>query len=303
MKANYTKIGIGRLCMLFGKTRHAFYDKAWHLQEKADLHHLVLELVAQIRREIPRIGTPKLYRMLKKPLQSQGLKIGRDALHQLLLNEGLVIRGKKRHVKTTNSNHWMRKYPNLIRGITVDESEQIWVSDITYIMIGDDFNYLSLITDAYSRLIVGYCLYHSLEAEGPITALKMALRQRIKHTSLIHHSDRGTQYCSSGYVDLLQGERIRISMTEKGDPYENAIAERVNGILKMDFKLGRVFKSKEEALCAVTASIKAYNIIRPHMSCDYLTPEQAHQMYGPLNRMWKNKKYPNQSKVCTEQLV
>lgn len=300
MKANYTKIGIGRLCMLFGKTRHAFYDKAWHQRERAELHQVVLELVAQIRREIPRIGTPKLYRMLKKPLQSQGLKIGRDALHELLLNEGLVIRSKKRHVRTTDSRHWMRKYPNLIKGMTVNQSEQIWVSDITYIMIEDDFNYLSLITDVYSKLILGYCLYHSLEAEGSITALKMALNQRIKQTSLIHHSDRGIQYCCSGYVGLLQREKIRISMTQKGDPYENAIAERVNGILKTDFDLGRVFKNSKEALTAVTASIKAYNTLRPHMSCDYLTPEQAHQMYGPLNKMWKNKKYPNQPKVCIE---
>jgi transposase InsO family protein len=184
----------------------------------------------------------------------------------------------------------MKKYPNLIRGMTVDESEQIWVSDITYIMIEDDFNYLSLITDAYSKLIVGYCLYPSLEAEGSITALKMALNQRIKQTSLIHHSDRGTQYCSSGYVGLLQGERIRISMTEKGDPYENAIAERVNGILKTDFDLGRVFKSKEEALTAVSSSIKAYNTLRPHMSCAFLTPAEAHQRKGLLNKQWRNKK-------------
>ncbi|MGV8092998.1 MAG: IS3 family transposase [Mangrovibacterium sp.] len=300
MKANYTKVGIGKLCMLFGKTRHAFYDKSWHNQAREEVHHLVLELVAQIRREIPRIGTPKLHRIIKKPLQGQGVKIGRDALHQLLLNEGLIIRNKKRYVRTTHSHHWLKKYPNLIKEITVEESEQIWVSDITYIRIEDDFNYLSLITDAYSKLIVGYCLYPSLEAEGSIIALRMALEQRTKTTFLIHHSDRGTQYCCSGYVDLLQKEKIKISMTEKGDPYENAIAERVNGILKTDFDLGRVFKSSKEALTAITASIKAYNTLRPHMSCDYLTPEQAHQMYGPLNKMWKNKKYPNPSEVCIE---
>lgn len=290
MKVNYTKVGIGQLCMLFGKTRHAFYDKSWHIQERTEVNHLVLELVAQIRREIPRIGTPKLHRMLKQPLQSQGVKIGRDALHELLLSEGLVIRNKKRYVRTTNSNHWMKKYPNLIRGMTVNESEQIWVSDITYIVIEDDFNYLSLITDAYSKRIMGYCLYHSLEAEGSIIALRMALEQRIKTTSLIHHSDRGIQYCCSGYVDLLQKEKIQISMTEKGDPYENAIAERVNGILKTEFDLGRVFKNREEALKSVSASVEAYNHLRPHMSCDFLTPVEAHQMSGPLKRKWKNKK-------------
>jgi transposase InsO family protein len=280
--------------MLFGKTRHAFYDKAWHIQERMEARHIVLEMVAQIRREIPRIGTPKLYRMLKKPLQSQGVKIGRDGLHQLLFNEGLVIRSKKRYVRTTDSKHWMKKYPNLIRNVTANEPEQIWVSDITYIIIEDDFNYLSLITDAYSRLIIGFCLHPSLEAEGCLIALRMALGQRNKTTSLIHHSDRGTQYCCGEYVGLLLKGEIKISMTEKGDPYENAIAERVNGILKTDFDLGRVFESREEALMIIASSIKAYNTLRPHMSCDFLTPVEAHQMSGPLKKMWKNKKYLKQ---------
>jgi len=292
MKTNYTQVGIGRLCMLFGKTRHAFYDKAWHLQERLETSHIVLEMVAQIRREIPRIGTPKLYHMIKKPLQSQGLKIGRDALHKLLFNEGLIIRPKKRYAVTTDSKHWMRKYPNLIKKVIVRESEQIWVSDITYIIIKDDFNYLSLITDAYSKLIIGFCLYPSLDAEGCLNALRMALEQRVKSTFLIHHSDRGTQYCSSDYTQLLSKNGIEISMTEKGDPYENAIAERINGILKTDFNLSRVFNNREEALLAVNNSVHAYNNLRPHMSCNYLTPIEAHQQIGALNKKWRPKKYP-----------
>ncbi len=293
MKYNYTQVGIGRLCMLFGKTRHAFYDKAWHNQERLETHHIVLEMVAQIRREIPCIGTPKLYHMIKKSLQSQDIKIGRDALHQLLLKEGLIIRSKKRYARTTDSNHWMKKYPNLIKNIIVQESEQIWVSDITYIVIDGNFNYLSLITDAYSKLIMGYCLYQSLEAMGSLIALRMALKQRVKTTLLIHHSDRGVQYCCHDYVNLLQKNEVQISMTDKGDPYENAIAERVNGILKTDFNLSREFKNREEALMAVNKSIYAYNNLRPHLSCDYLTPIEAHEMSGVLKKKWKPKKYYN----------
>jgi len=291
---NYTDVGIGRLCILFGKTRHAFYDKDWHIQERLEIRYIVLEMVAQIRREIPRIGTPKLYFMIKKPLQSQGLKIGRDALHQLLFNEGLIIRTKKRYAITTDSKHWMKKYPNLIKNLVVQESEEIWVSDITYIVVKDDFNYLSLITDAYSKLIVGFCLYHSLEAEGCLNALRMALEQRVKTTSLIHHSDRGTQYCCNDYVKLLHNEEIKISMTDKGDPYENAIAERVNGILKTDFNLSRIFDNREQALITVGKSIYAYNNLRPHMSCNYLTPVEAHQKTGLLKKKWKPKKYSKQ---------
>jgi transposase InsO family protein len=232
--------------------------------------------------------------MIKKPLQKQGLKVGRDALHQLLFNEGLIIRSKRKYAVTTDSKHWMKKYPNLIKNMVVQESEQIWVSDITYILVGDNFNYLSLITDAYSKLIIGFCLHHSLEAEGCLNALNMALEQRVKTTSLIHHSDRGSQYCCNDYVKLLQGKEVKISMTNKGDPYENAIAERVNGILKKDFNLSRAFSEHEEALVAVSKSIHAYNHLRPHMSCNYLTPVEAHQMTGPLKKNWKPKKYLNQ---------
>jgi putative transposase len=291
MKLNYTQVGIGRLCMLLGKTRHAYYDKAWHIEERIEIHHIVLEMVAQIRREIPRIGTPKLHLMIKKPLQSQNIKFGRDALHQLLINEVLLIKSKKRYAKTTDSNHWMKKYPNLIKNIIVQESEQIWVSDITYIVVDGNFNFLSLITDAYSKLIVGYCLYHSLEAEGSLIALQMALKQRIKTTSLIHHSDRGVQYCCHDYVNLLHENKIQVSMTDKGDPYENAIAERVNGILKTDFNLCQEFKNRDDALITVNKSINAYNNLRPHMSCNYLTPIEAHKMTGVLEKKWKPKKY------------
>jgi transposase InsO family protein len=276
--------------MLFGKTRHAFYDKSWYVQSRLEAQDIVLEMVAEIRREIPGIGTPKLYHMIKKSLQTQDIKMGRDALHNLLQNHNLIIRRRRRYIKTTDSNHWMKKYPNLIKELLIIESEQLWVADITYILIEDDFNFLSLITDAYSKQIMGYCLHPTLEAEGCLKALQMALEKRIKSANrLIHHSDRGTQYCCGNYVELLQKSGIAISMTEKGDPYENAVAERVNGILKAEFNLSREFTNRQEALEATDKSVKAYNQLRPHMSCNYLTPVEAHQMTGKLNKKWKSK--------------
>jgi putative transposase len=290
MKESHTKAGIGLLCMLFGKTRYAFYKKEWNEQRWLNEEQTVLEMVALIRRELPRIGTPKLYHMIKKSLQEHGIKMGRDCLHRLLCENSLIIRPKKRYVVTTNSNHWMKKYPNLIRDMAISEPEQLWVSDITYIQVAGGFNFLSLITDAYSKQIMGYCLNPTLEAEGCLKALKMALIYKTRYgTRHIHHSDRGSQYCCSDYVSLLQTAEIGISMTEKGDPYENAIAERVNGILKYEFNLNREFTDRTEALEVVDKSIKAYNQLRPHMSCNYLTPSEAHQMKGPLEKKWKTR--------------
>ena len=282
--------------MLFGRTRHAFYDRLWYQQQQDQFHILVLEMVAEIRREIPRIGSGKLYQILRSPMQSNGIKMGRDKLHQLLLDHGLTVRPKKRYTRTTNSNHWMKKYSNLIMEVDLTESEQIWVADITYIIVNEDFNFLNLITDNYSKRIMGYCLHPTLEAAGTITALKQALLSRHKpENKLIHHSDRGTQYCSKDYVNMLQAAGISISMTENGDPYENPVAERVNGILKGDFELDRRFSSRNEALATIDRSIKAYNELRPHMSCNMFTPNQAHEMVGTLIKKWKPKTYPKRS--------
>ena len=292
LKSIYTNVGIGQLCMLFGKTRHAFYDKSWFEADRMEAFSVVLELVAEIRREIPGIGTDKLYHMIKKPIKTHGIKMGRDALHKLLLYYGLTVKRKRRYAVTTNSMHWMKKYPNLIKELIVTESEYLWVSDITYVLVGDDFNYLSLITDAYSKQIMGHCLHPTLAAEGCLKALRMALVKRTKIDSrLIHHSDRGSQYCSDEYVQLLNDAHAEISMTQNGDPYENAVAERVNGILKGDFDLSQGFKLREEAVIAIDRKVKAYNGLRPHSSCNYLTPREAHSMSGLLKKKWKPKKY------------
>lgn len=183
----------------------------------------------------------------------------------------------------------MRKYSNLIRELEILRPEQLWVSDITYIRLANEFAYLSLITDAYSRKIVGFSLRKDLSSEGCITALQMALEHRkYPHQQIIHHSDRGSQYCSKEYVELLNDNQIAISMTENGDPYENALAERVNGIIKSEFKLYGSSLGLEETRELVARSIYSYNHLRPHASCDYLTPQEAHSISGRLKKRWKN---------------
>jgi transposase InsO family protein len=300
MKESHINIGIGLLCVLFGKTRYSYYKKEKNSQKRLNKRQAVLEMVSMVRRELPRIGTPKLYYMLKKSFENQSVKMGRDSLHRLLRETGMIIRPKKRYIITTNSNHWMKKYPNLIKGLNINRPEQLWVCDITYIQVGEGFCFLSLITDAYSRRIMGYCLHPTLEAQGCINALKMALANKANYNGRhIHHSDRGSQYCSSDYVGMLQSAEIEISMTENGDPYENAVAERVNGILKHEFNLNQVFTDHAEAIDAVDRSIDAYNFLRPHMSCNYLTPMQAHQMTGNLKKHWKPKVWHRDTELAT----
>jgi len=181
----------------------------------------------------------------------------------------------------------MHKYNNLVKELDITRPEQVWVSDITYIRVQNQWGYLSLITDAFSRKIMGYCFRLDMLASGPAAALQMALNARSYSEPLIHHSDRGAQYCSKDYVSLLQRECISISMTERGDPYENALAERMNGIIKEEFNLYSSPASFEQTCHKIDSSIKAYNEMRPHGSCDYLTPCQAHQQRNVLNRRWK----------------
>jgi putative transposase len=250
----------------------------------------VLKNVHQIRQQMPRIGTRKLQYLLTDTLQRHGISIGRNKLFDLLADHGMLVRRRKRkRISTTNSNHPFRKYPNLVRELQVQRPGHLWVSDITYISLADSFCYLSLVTDAYSRKIVGYCLHPTLKKEGPLQALKMAVADKVYRQPLIHHSDRGLQYCCGEYITLLERSAISISMTEKGDPYENAIAERVNGILKSEFALDTDFESFNAAKEAVDKAITTYNDYRPHSSCNYLTPSQAHLRQGVLPARWKKR--------------
>jgi putative transposase len=208
-------------------------------------------------------------------------------LYMNLGEHGHLIRYRRRKPYTTNSNHHYKKYPNLIRHIRyLTHPGQLWVSDITYIGLKEKFCYLSIVTDAYSHKIIGYCLYPTLHSTGPITALLMAVKSK-RGKSLIHHSDRGSQYCCFEYVKVLEDYGIQISMTERGDPYENAIAERVNGILKSEFLLNKSFATFAEARESVENAIEKYNHLRPHASCDNLTPVEAHDQNGILRKRWK----------------
>lgn len=219
------------------------------------------------------------------------LSIGRDAFFELLRENGLLVRrSKKRGPVTTFSQHRFRKYPDIVKGLVITRPGQVWVSDITYLTVGKGFAYLSLVTDAYSRKIVGYHLDSGLTSAGPLAALQMAIsdpRESREKEPLIHHSDRGTQYCSAAYVRLLEDNGIEISMTQGGDPRDNAIAERVNGILKQEL-LPASHTGIRQARKAVARAIGIYNGHRPHSSVDMLTPEQAHERSGPIRRRWKS---------------
>ena len=288
MKSDYPYLSKEELCGLFGKTRHALYDHLWRQEAATIKEDIVLQLVHKIREGLPRLGTRKLLYLLSPQLASHGITIGRDALFGLLAEHKLLIRQRKRKVITTNSNHWMRKYSNLVKKLVISRPEQVWVSDITYIRMNNQWGYLSMITDAYSRQIMGYAFRSDMLAEGCIDALKMALQNRqYPGYELIHHSDRGSQYCCKDYIDLLNSNHIAISMTEKGDPYENALAERVNGIIKNEFGLYSSNPGFEDTRRLIETSIEAYNTLRPHSSCDYLTPAQAHQQQAVLNKRWK----------------
>jgi putative transposase len=237
------------------------------------------------------MGTRKLHLKIAPLLEAHGIQIGRDHLFDLLQRHKLLIRRRKRKAITTDSRHWMRKYNNLTIDLRCERPEQLWVSDITYIRMSNQWGYLSLITDAYSRKIMGYSLRMDLSTKGCIDALQMALASRLYlKRALIHHSDRGSQYCSGDYVRLLKENDIAISMTENGDPYENALAERVNGILKTEFNLYSSSVGFEQTCELVKDSITAYNEHRPHSSCDMLTPAQAHLRQGILKKRWKQ--YP-----------
>jgi transposase InsO family protein len=241
-------------------------------------HEIVLKMVREIREDHPRIGTRKLYHMLQDKLALHRIKMGRDALFNLLSANQLLVRKRKRRIYTTRSQHWFRKYTNLIKDIELTTPNQLWASDITYVEYHKGFLYLSLVTDAFSRKVVGYHIAENLEAVNTLQALQMALRQcNGSMKGLIHHSDRGIQYCCYEYVDLLKDYDIAISMTETGDPRDNPLAERMNGIIKDEYLLNYQIKDINDAKALLNRSVSLYNDKRPHLSLNMDTPEQKHQ--------------------------
>jgi putative transposase len=293
---------VAELCSLLGYSRQAYYQRLQESEKESLEAELVVQEVMRLRQSQKRVGGRKLLFMLGTFLKQHRLRIGRDRLFDILRQNGLLNRKRRsRKPRTTWSNHWFRKHPNLIQEFTPNAAGQLWVSDITYIHIGQDNGYLSLITDAYSRKIVGYCLSGDLTAIGCVSALKMALDDDSEKDKLIHHSDRGSQYCCAEYVAILENHNIRISMTQSGNPLHNAIAERVNGILKTEL-LESNYNSFEEASNSIDRTIAIYNNQRLHSSIDMLTPNQAHHLEGIIKRRWKSY-YPNRKEEGTVQIT
>ena len=293
MKSAYPRIGLAKLCGWFGISRQAYYQHNWTAMTTIFEEDSVIKQVHAIRNKHPRIGTRKLYIMLQAFLTENGIKLGRDALFNLLASHHLLVRKRKRRIRTTNSYHWFKKYPNLIKDFEPKASNQLWVSDITYWKIDSARHfYISLITDAYSHKIVGYHVSETMEALEVVKALQRALSAMgaERPLKLIHHSDRGLQYCSSVYVKLLQDYGIQISMTENGDPRENAVAERVNGIIKDEYLENYSVNNLKEAKELLDAVIALYNEERPHMTINNLVPNALHAITPniKIKRLWKN---------------
>lgn len=267
---------VSEICQVHGYSRQAYYKRRNSDYRQVLMEAIIVKRVLEVRRRLPKIGGRKLYHQIKPLLEEMQFKFGRDRFFDLLRREKLLICRKRKYVKTTNSQHRFRKYSNLIRQLSIDRPNQVYVADITYIRTLSGFCYLSLITDACSRKIVGYHLSRSLGIEGCLCALKKALRALPKGARVIHHSDRGIQYCSYEYTRLLKKYQVKISMTEQDHVYENALAERVNGILKEEFMLGETLASYEVARQMVIEAIEIYNQERPHQSLKYATPSMRH---------------------------
>lgn len=272
----YGHLSVSILCKHYQLTRQGFYkSRSKMLTSRFDREKLYM-LVMEARRELPREGGHKLYKRILPKLKQMNIKIGRDGLFKFLRQEDLLVKPKRSFVKTTNSYHRFNTYSNLIESYQPTGVNQVWVSDITYIRTHQGFMYLALITDAYSRKIVGYDISNSLELTGCIKALKMALKQLPEDHQVIHHSDRGIQYCSKVYTQMLKQRNIQISMAGKGNCYENAMAERINGILKDEFYLDQNFKKKSLAVKSTKQAVDLYNRVRTHMAIGYITPNQKH---------------------------
>jgi len=281
------------MCQQFGYSKQAYYKHVNHIEKNAVVEDVVVGLIKK-KREIWKRGSGRnLHQSLKKEFKEHQIKLGRDKFFDVLRQNGLLVKPKRIRAKTTCSYHHFNKYKNLIEAASTERCNEIWVSDITYIWLKeqDKFCYLNLITDLHSRKIVGHCVYEDLSVKGSIIALQEALKQRKDKTlSLIHHSDRGVQYCCHAYVKLLQKNKVQISMTQSGDPLENAVAERINRTIKEEFTNDREmhFSSIRLAKTSIKNFVNFYNEKRPHRSVNWHTPNEAHRIKGSIKRAWKN---------------
>lgn len=274
------------ICALFGKTRQAYYQRLGYQYQEAAEESIILDLIAELRKDMSRMGGRKLWHEIN---EAHPKMISRDKLFDILDKYHLKVHRRKRTVRTTWSESWLHRFPNLVKDLILTAANQVWVSDITYIETEAGFVYLHLVTDAYSKKIMGWCLSPSLHADATISALQMAIRNAgCDLKGLIHHSDRGCQYCCEKYVKLLQDNGIEISMTQDRDPRDNAIAERVNGILKTEWLYDDHFIGFEDSYRRVAEVINMYNNKRPHLSLNYKTPAEAYLETGEQVRVWKN---------------
>jgi transposase InsO family protein len=271
------KTSIVSLCAKCGMSPQNFYKGRKQRQRYRVDADLIAEWVRAERAVQPRLGGKKLYHVLKPALSKLGVRMGRDRFFETLREKGLLLEPLPKSPRTTDSRHCLPVFTNLVKDMEITAPNQAWVSDITYIRTDAGFLYLSLITDAYSRKIVGYHCADTLETEGCLTSLGMAAKGLGATARPVHHSDRGSQYCSHLYTERLTEYGLGISMTEENHCYENAMAERVNGILKQEYYLGGCFRDKEQAVQSVEQAIWLYNNRRPHLSLKYKTPEEVHQ--------------------------
>lgn len=251
--------------------------------------NLIVKQVKEVRENHPKMGGRKLYYLLKPEMEKADLKIGRDRFFEILSLNNLLIKNSRKYVRTTYSSHWLRKYKNLIKDKVANRINEIWVSDLTYWDIGERFLYIHFITDSYSKKIVGYSLSETMKVDDILPSLKMAICSLNRDANdLIHHSDRGIQYCSKAYTDLLKSHNIEISMTENGDPLENALAERINGIIKLEYLEDVKFDNIIKARKSLDKAIELYNNDRPHLSCNYHTPNDIYNGKKLPKIVWKN---------------
>jgi len=272
-------------------SRQPYYN-ALKRERKIGLEkELVFELTKGVRRIMPRTGTHKVYLDIKDDIEKSGYKIGRDKVHKYLKDKDLLIKPKKKYKVTTDSKHFFRKHKNLIKSLEINRPEQVFVNDITYIKIKNKYAYLFLVTDAYSKKIMGWTINYTMKVKDGKKAILMAHKNRRFKTGVYHHSDRGIQYCTPSYIKYIEKKGMIPSMTEEAHVYENAVAERINGILKSEFSIDIGFNSLKEARKIIERSIYVYNNFRRHISLHNLTPNFVHFNPGIKIRTWKSKKH------------
>lgn len=279
----------------FGISKQAYYQQLLREKVKDLEREKILDWIIDYRKTLPKTGTRKLYEYLQPKMVQENIKMGRDAVNDLLRIRGMLIKKTKRYFITTDSKHFFYKSPNLLTELKIKHSEQVFVSDITYIKTDQGHAYLALVTDAYSRKIMGWSLQDNMKVSMVKEALNMAYRNCIfKHKSIIHHSDRGIQYCCPDYSQYAENKGFTLSTTQQYDPYENAIAERINGILKYEFGLKNTLKSVEIAQKMVKEAVDLYNNLRMHWSLDLKKPQEVHLQYNKQeNKNYKRVKTPS----------